>query len=437
MAERIKFAFIAFFCVVLCKESIDIWMMNTGDFDRAITPFMNGIKQFSSDGTLLYSLRDNFKSVAHYEYKSSFSYILYVYAYLLSMFTHTFDLRIWSALSKIVYVFFLFKLFSEMNNKKYAYLLFPFSAILLFTPSIISQFTALYQEQIVITLLPAIIYFMIKKDKSNFDKTSLVICTALIATSKSQFFYLPILISIVSLVFLNIKGKRFHSALIVATLLSLSFSFFSPSATKNNSYHSLYFGTLLYNKINGKENPSWAVEDCVGVDAWGNKFDLDKGAVTTNKSGTCFARSEGRGLKDSLWMMVKNPSMIVLLPFDAGVRTQLTENYFHVFKQNKLIISKSDFLNRVEVIKDSFFSGVRVPVAFLLMVISLFLIKKRLSVAIFTLSAISISQFYISFIGEGYRDLDKHLFAMNFSFDLMVFIIICICLEKIMHLIKK
>ncbi|EHJ8134761.1 hypothetical protein KB285_004844, partial [Escherichia coli] len=305
------------------------------------------------------------------------------------------------------------------------------------TPSILSQFTAFYQEQIVITLLPVITYIILKKEISRFDKVLLVACAALIATSKSQFFYIPILISLISIIFIDIRDKKFHLAMVIATIIALSFSFFSPSATKYNSYHSLYFGTLLYNKSNGKENPSWAVDECIGVDAWGNKFDLDKGAVTTKDAGACFAKNKERGLKDSLLLMLKQPSMFLLLPFDSGVRTQLTEDYFHVFKENKLIISKSVFLNEVQKIKDSALSTVRIPVAFIAMIASLIFIRKKYSVAIFTLSAFSISQFYISFIGEGYRDLDKHLFAMNFSFDLMIFIVLSIILDKVASGIYK
>ncbi|EPT4174285.1 hypothetical protein ACVQM3_004973, partial [Escherichia coli] len=94
-------------------------------------------------------------------------------------------------------------------------------------------------------------------------------------------------------------------------------------------------------------------------------------------------------------------------------------------------------LNEVQKIKDSALSTVRIPVAFIAMIASLIFIRKKYSVAIFTLSAFSISQFYISFIGEGYRDLDKHLFAMNFSFDLMIFIVLSIILDKVASGIYK
>jgi TM2 domain-containing membrane protein YozV len=49
--------------------------------------------------------------------------------------------------------------------------------------------------------------------------------------------------------------------------------------------------------------------------------------------------------------------------------------------------------------------------------------KKTYSGLLFFISAFGVSQFYISFFGEGYRDLAKHLFPMNFSFDLILFVI--------------
>ncbi len=423
--------FVALIFLIICRESIDVWMPNTGDFDRAITPFMSGIRQFSSDPTLIYSLKNTFSSIFSYEYKSSFSYILYAYAYILSLFTHTFDLRLWSALSKLIYIVVLFSLFRNIVNSNKLVWVFPLSILPLITPSILSQFTAIYQEQVVITLLPVIAIMLIKNERSRLDVALLVISTAIIATSKSQFFYLPILISACELIYRKNNNIIFHTAMACALAIAICFSIFSPSATKNNSYHSLYFGTLLYNKLNGYEVPEWAVDKCIGVDAWGNKFDLENGAVQTDIGNKCYKAGEVRGMKDAIVMVLKKPSILFMLPFDKGIQSQLSENYFHVYKANKLIYNKGNVLQKIQNAKDSLFSGIRIIGAFIVLIISWFFLKSRVAATMFVLSAFSLSQFYISFLGEGYRDLNKHLFAMNFSFDLMMFVLILILFRMI------
>lgn len=109
---------IGLICLVLCALSIDVWMINTGDFYRAVFPFLDNVKEFTTNHSLIYTMRDEFLPITDYEYKSSFSIILYLYASIVSLFTHTFDLRIWSSLSKIIYVISLYALFSSIIKNK-------------------------------------------------------------------------------------------------------------------------------------------------------------------------------------------------------------------------------------------------------------------------------------------------------------------------------
>ncbi|WP_075180899.1 hypothetical protein [Pantoea sp. 1.19] len=429
--------FITVLFLFVCHESIDVWMFNTGDFDRAITPFMQGIAQFSTDDVLIYPMRDSFNHILSYDYKSSFSFILYGYAYIISFFTHSFDLRIWASLSKLIYILFLYMLFKEIIKKRIFILFFPFLIIPLITPSILSQFTAFYQEQIVITLIPLILVMLIKEKRSNFDFIIMVSATAIIATAKSQFFYVPILVSFCEFIFKKNSNIKLHLSLLLSLLIAISFSVFSPSATKVNSYHSLYFGTLLYNKINHKQNPSWADEKCIGIDAWGNEFDLDKGAISTQIGESCYNSTADHGLKDSLILILKNPVILLKLPFDTGIKSQLSEDYFHVFKSIKLINSKGGWLIKVQEVKDMLLKDLRIPLSFFLMIVSLVLYKKRYATSLFFLSSLSLSQFYISFLGEGYRDLNKHLFTMNYSFDLIIFISLCMVIKFLFGHVRR
>lgn len=415
---------IGLICLVLCALSIDVWMINTGDFYRAVFPFLDNVKEFTTNHSLIYTMRDEFLPITDYEYKSSFSIILYLYASIVSLFTHTFDLRIWSSLSKIIYVISLYALFSSIIKNKRLIFLFPVFLVPLVTPSIISQFSSFYQEQILITLLPVMAFCLAKNQRTKLDSAMLVVSVLIISTSKSQFFYLPILVSFAEFIFKKNKSIPFHLSMFFIVIIAIACSTGSKKATVNNNYHSLYFGTLLYNKLNNIKNPAWVNEKCVGVDAWGNKFDLTKGAVQSIQPGVCISESKGKGIKESLSIIMDDPSMIIKLPFDKGIGTQLTERYFHVYKETNLIINKNNFLTGVMEVKDELLAKIRMPFAALFMLCAFLIRNKLVASTVFVLSSFTVSQFYISFMGEGYRDLSKHLFGMNYCFDLLLFFII-------------
>lgn len=136
---------------------------------------------------------------------------------------------------------------------------------------------------------------------------------------------------------------------------------------------------------------------------------------------------------DVITFFIKNPQIIFTLPFDKGISTQLSENYFHVYFGYKIIANNTGVLADLTRIKDFLFDGSRLPVLFLVLPLSILFRKKRTSGAHFILASFAITQFYISFIGEGYRDLSKHLFAMNFAFDLMVSIIVVACVVELIN----
>ena len=77
------------------------------------------------------------------------------------------------------------------------------------------------------------------------------------------------------------------------------------------------------------------------------------------------------------------------------------------------------------------------PISFIMMIVSIVFYKRRFSASLFALSVFSISQFYMSFLGEGYRDLNKHLFSMNFSFDLSLYLIGCIFIFMLVEKVRR
>ncbi|MDR4899293.1 hypothetical protein RF656_21500, partial [Yersinia kristensenii] len=83
--------FVFLLAVALVATTKDMYMLNTGDFHRAIFPFMPPIPSFQHDMSLKYPLYDEFWGISKYTYMSTYSYILYFTAELFKLVTNQLD----------------------------------------------------------------------------------------------------------------------------------------------------------------------------------------------------------------------------------------------------------------------------------------------------------------------------------------------------------
>ena len=108
---------------------------------------------------------------------------------------------------------------------------------------------------------------------------------------------------------------------------------------------------------------------------------------------------------------------------DEAINRQVRENYFHVYYNEKIVVDKSDIFQKIKNAKDIIFIDKKLIFLFLIFIFSIFFRKSDYAKLMLFLSSFALSQLYISFLGEGYRDLAKHLFALNVSFDLILFLL--------------
>ncbi|WP_251841947.1 hypothetical protein [Enterobacter hormaechei] len=420
---------IIIYALVICILTSNVFMINTSDFYRSVFPFIGEINTFDGNLTLNYELKKHFLSVFSYDYISSYSYILYIYAYIISLFTNYLDLRLLSCILKVIFIitlYALFKAITKQNSIKYLVIFFIITLPILSTSNL-AFFSSFYQEQIVILTLPIIALHVTRSNKKDIIIT--FVAATLIACSKSQFFYTPLIVAIAYSIFNrdNLKLKA------LLTLISMSLSVLcisgSTGAAAFNKYHATYFGVYEYATINNLELDQNIDRKCIGIDAWGNKFNLESGAVQTEIGGVCFGRNVASGFGDVISWVVKNPSIIYNLPFDAGIKTQYTENYFHVFNGIKLIQGNTGVMSYLTETKDYLFKNIRFLALFIAMLLAIICLRKQHSISVFTICSFGASQLYVAFFGEGYRDLDKHLFGMNFAFDLSIFIAISLLIR--------
>jgi hypothetical protein len=343
--------FLIIFSIVLIFISRDIYMINTGDFSRVTSTLIEEVPSWSSDLTLNYKLQSPLSWLSHYKYKSSYSFIVYFYSLFLSIFTNYFDMRLFSAIQKLLYMFLLFVWFKAISKLEgnHKYIIFMISMLPLISSSNIAAFSSFYQEAICLIFIPALLVSITK----NSGKYYLLYTASLIAIScsKSQYFYLPIIGFAYFLIFNRERLKIKFALTLAALFMSIICMSSSGYDVKCNRYHSLYFGVYLYESRNNIKLPRSAIVECIGHDAWGNKFDIEKGAVATNIGSSCMDKAGVRSFSRTLTELVKHPSIIFKLPFDEGVREQLTENYFHVGKDGKMIVNNVGFLSKITSVK--------------------------------------------------------------------------------------
>lgn len=426
LSVRLDVWFVVLLAVALIATTKNVYMLNTGDFHRAIFPFMPPIPSFQHDMSLKYSLYDEFWGISKYTYMSTYSYILYFTAEIFKLVTDQLDTRILSALLKALYLSLLLSLYIKIKNRKLQMLdyivLFALS-IFMCSSSNIAFFPSFYQEQVLLICLPIMATCLMNRNNSLFSAIAFSVAAFVIGGSKSQFFYVPILSLCFVVYFLNYR-KTMAAMLVVFQLLSIAFVLNSSDATNFNKYHAAYYGVYAYEKMNGLELPAGIDEKCVGIDAWGGQLDKERGSRRSSFGKNCYEENKIISFMDAIKEYSRHPSIIFKLPFDGVVKDNLVTDYIHVAKTIKVIIDdKNSWSSSVTRLKDNIFGSYRmmIMIAILIAFSSIKQVRGFLAPIAFV-SLFGISQFYVSFLGEGYRDLSKHLFGLSFSFDLTVFI---------------
>ncbi|CAM3698425.1 hypothetical protein K6636_22790 [Escherichia coli] len=437
LSIRLNAWFIIIVAMIVIATTKNVYMINTGDFHRAIFPFMPPIPSFQHNMDLKYHLYDEFWGISKFTYMSTYSYILYFTGEVFKLLTDQLDARILSAIIKTIYIAILFSLYVKLQSDRISYLDYAVALLLIIflcSSSNIAFFPSFYQEQVVLVFLPIMAMCLVRRENTLLTTTLFVVSAFIIGGSKSQFFYMPLLSMI--FVFHFIKYRKLALlALLIAQIACVFFVMNSSDATNFNKYHSAYYGVYAYEKMNGIELPDGVDEKCIGIDAWGGQLDKEKGSHRSTLGKSCYENNKNVSFIDSVREYIKHPSIIFMLPFDDVVKDNLVTDYIHVAKTIKVIVDdKVTWSTQLTHLKDRFFGNLRMFI--MVLILTAFIVCKKtrsISMPLAIVTIFGISQFYISFIGEGYRDLSKHLFGLSFSFDMVVFLSI----SSLIYILKR
>lgn len=414
--------------------------INTGDYYRVLFAMIdlspNVFQQFSKDVTQSIKLKNEFSSLGAIDYPSTYTYLLYLFLSVVKVFSDSINVQTIFVLNEILYavtlvVFYRMvaqTFFPDFAGQKMMMPLLFVCGIPLISRSNVGFSHSFYQESILLLCVPLILTFFVAPRRKHSLILSLIGLFCL-STSKSQFFYLPTVYCVV-LLLMNIRNKKNVCVVVgVIQIIALSFVLSSSGATNLNQYHSSYYGVYVLEQSLDYEMPSDLKVACVGVDAWGNKYDLRKGAVReqSNVDLACFKNAvSGSTFKGTFLEYVKHPSLIFDTFFNKGLYEQFSRDYVHVYKEHVLFFGGQYPISKnIDLWKDAIFHGafkIVFPIVGTLIIV-LLLGKETIPLMLF-LNLLFYSQIFVSFLGEGYRDLSKHLFSSNLASDYLMFILL-------------
>lgn len=304
-----------------------------------------------------------------------------------------------------------------------------------------AMLNSLYGEFVFMLSLPLLLIGLLRLEWMTSRKYAyglIALAALLLGMAKIQYFFVPALVALCLLVIDIWRGSTPKYALLLILFIIQAICLYPLSKndySQLNYYHSLFYGSYLgldAEELSGLMLSEKEIE-CVGVDAWGNKA-LDSSAMNVESGHkTCYGDKD-ISVRDILKPYLAFPLVTIKLLINAMPQLQSVE-YFHVYPNNNYITTRSNdfnFLMALTQLRDLLIS----PFVPIILALSLFVIfySKRLpaSIAYFALFLVVffVSQLAVSILGEGLRDLGKHMWAAQYGVDILVVLMVMIFFSR-------
>lgn len=308
----------------------------------------------------------------------------------------------------------------------------------------IAMLNSLYGEYIFMLALPLLVLGLVSLQQTvNLDSGySLILFGGFfMGMAKTQYFYIPALIALTFFLMAWIDKRKINYRFLTV-LLVIQIVCFIPlkknDFTQLNYYHSLYFGSYVVldeTELSALELPLES-RLCIGTDAWGNRMSGLRGEKVEGGGKTCYKNQEIR-ISDVLRPYIIFPLTLVKMIRYSEAHWG-TIQYFHVYPVSYYLkstlgpVDSGNILVRLSLIRDRIFSGFILIMMALLGVASVSWrrIDGFVRYASFFLGALFLSQLLVSVLGEGMRDLGKHMWAAQFSIDVMAALWLAFLVKK-------
>ncbi len=259
--------------------------------------------------------------------------------------------------------------------------------------------------------------------------------------AKVQYFYVPLLVLVC--VWLSARWQRsgIEKALLKTLLLVQVLCLVTVLIGKNaalNAHHGLFLGSYMVltpEQLDGLEVPA-RQRECIGVDAWGNVLSGPGGSGVRNGGESCYPEQPRLGKRDVLRPYLHYPSVLLRLA-EFALPVHFTVHYFHVYQSFlylKVLPERSnaatDALLRLSDERQRWITP-QAP-ALLWVALAFFLLSRlapskglqRMATGGLLLAMLVVSQILIALLGEGVRDLSKHLWAAQWALDMLLWLLV-------------
>lgn len=413
----------------LIHASENLIFQNNGDFQRTslfmladVTRNLDTTRPFRAGG---------FGPIEEF---SAASYLFLAFGWLQRLFSDHYDLAVSSIAGKVVLLGGLAALAHGVAGRDRPLMrggLFTLLALMAFAAHNIGLMKSFYFEYAIFLGLPVLLAGFFARSKAG-RIAGLGAGSLLAGLAKIQYFYVPLLV----LACLYVAGSRTSrpGAAVVATLVVAQALCLIPLWSNPHShlhyYHSTYFGTYML--LEPAELRRIGLTDrelaCVGVDSWGN-FAEGKGGLQVRPGKPTCVQDRPHTIRDVLEPYVRHPSLILRMPAFA-LPSHFTVDYFHVYPAFKFlqVLPQQEhggqrLLLRLTTWRERYVT----PTAAALLVLGVAVAaagrrkgEPRYAPALLFLALLLVSQIAVSLLGEGIRDMSKHLWAAQFGLDLMV-----------------
>ena len=426
---------------------------DNGDFLRLIQGMLQTSGQFTPPGQHIWQfLPGPWKAPDHFELAW---YVFEALGRIQRWLVGHYDLRITALLAQIVLLGGLYEL-SRACADKMAYRLAGRTCLFAVFCAVVAQaynvgmLASFYSEFVFFLALPFLLTALVRSP-SSYGVWALAPCACIAGLAKVQYFYLPALVGLCILALAFVKNGSWASTprvgyvWLAASLVCAQIVCLLPIGHNNyaqlNYYHSLYLGSYMVEPPDQLEQLGLSQRQmaCVGVDAWNNRLVGTGGGDAHNvgEGHTCFDQAS-RSLQTVLRPYLRDPAVLVKLALYA-LPVHFTVDYFHVYRNFSYVLDTStDRLRTTEwagpsIWRTHLLTGyVAVVLVASGLLLPWFLRREYggVRMLILFLALFIVSQIGVSLLGEGLRDLSKHLWAAQLCLDFLAVVLLFLLLRS-------
>ena len=431
---------LAVFCIA---ATLPFAMYDQGDFARMISRVVSHPSSASNDFPAMYW---EYTAATPLPNPSSglASVLFWLAALAQRMLFDEFSLVAWGggikALMTVAMLVLAHALADGRKHAIQAYLGFGIALILIaFAPHNSAFFQTFYPEQIALVALPLLCATLV----GYFPARAVLFTVSLMALAwaKTQYFYVPVLALVVLLIHKEARPMPFKKLIIVCAVAQIIaiLPIARTTYAEANRYNSTYFGSYLALNPDERANLHLSSKQlaCIGTDWWGNRIESPIAVEAESASKAC-GETLKVSHKDVLIPFLRHPMLFFRMVTDT-VQVHWTTRYFHVDKDNRYLRvdqRRDGPTTRVMLSIDKLVSVLASPAVVLILLLSVPLLAVRIGiesrwmgVCVF-LGGFIVSQLVISLLGEGFRDLSKHLALMFFASELLAIVTMAAWMES-------